>query len=95
MGQNVITTPVGNQLILEDIPDGERIAIQAGDVLGVWWDTAGSGVPYDVCSQQSQGLVLRDSVSDPALFAVGGMYNFDVDNECKLFSLRAVIGPKK
>ena len=95
VGQNIITTPAGNQLIFEDIPEGERISVQAGDLIGVWWHPRGGGIPFDVCSQHSEGLVLRHSVSDPALFVVGGMYDFDVDNECKWLSLRAVIGPKK
>ena len=77
------------------VPEGERIAVRAGDVTGIWYSGADRlGIAYSYCSTNAypeSGMMRKSMVAES--LAVYDVLNIPLktSNTCQKFSFRAVI----
>ncbi|XP_076465481.1 uncharacterized protein LOC143297173 [Babylonia areolata] len=81
------------------VPEGERIAVQTGDIIGFLYGEDKLGIPYSFCnsaeSSDSNNVYWFDSLT-PDEAVVGKVYGFSYTGGsylCRVFSFRAVVTP--
>ncbi|XP_076465381.1 uncharacterized protein LOC143297094 [Babylonia areolata] len=81
------------------VPEGERIAVHTGDIIGFLYGKDKLGIPYSLCnsdeSSDSNNIYWFEPLT-PDTAVVGKVYGFSYTGGsylCRVFSLRAVITP--
>ena len=78
------------------VPEGERIAVKAGDIIAILYGSDKLGVPFNICQKNKNPE--SDNVSwfqplTPDTVEVGKVYNFSYRKSwlCRVFSFRAFV----
>ncbi|XP_041365769.1 uncharacterized protein LOC121380845 [Gigantopelta aegis] len=76
------------------VAKGDRVKVEPGDRLALWYDYTRGGICYDACTDTTKtGLQSSGYIYWSSNFNVGNDYEFVANTKCQTFSFRAVIGP--
>ncbi|KAL3856286.1 hypothetical protein ACJMK2_011060 [Sinanodonta woodiana] len=101
VGQNVVPQAGDDRRRHIIVPQKSRIAVKPNDLIGFYFAGASNGgVTYDGCNEimEPEGMKIFSSASkypDVSSFSVNQTIRFKAEKFCSLFSLNAVVGPKK
>jgi len=95
IGENAVTTPSSVSTSLY-VPEDERISVQVGDLLGIYYGTPPNGVGYYRCTGATnpEFKVIHSSLAGPP-YTAGQAYPFKFESreQCRQYQLRAAITP--
>ena len=83
---------MANELQIVQIPQGERIQVESGDLIGIYFGSTRGGVCYSYCNN-IEGLVVKKSYMDPEDFVVGTEFTVEGSPRCRRFSVAAMVEP--
>ncbi|XP_067649186.1 uncharacterized protein [Haliotis asinina] len=98
VGQNHLMSTVIGQSDTLKVAEHERIQVQPGDVIGIYYEAIPAGITYSECEAADSPTAAQMSwidVADASLFVSGKIYTHATQDSCQIFSLKAILGPKR
>ncbi|XP_050418947.1 uncharacterized protein LOC126832272 [Patella vulgata] len=99
IGINQLVKSSDDSLQTLAIPPNERIKVQPNDQIGIWYAYKRAGIPFVYCDgtehpEADNTLQLKGYMCNPNHLQVDKVYSFNQRRVlCRIFSLRAQIGP--
>ncbi|XP_071102411.1 uncharacterized protein [Haliotis cracherodii] len=100
VGQNFLKSKIIGEPDNLNVPEHERIQVQSGDVIGIYYDDPAAGITYSDCNAtetpDAAGMsLLEREVDEASFFVPGSIYTQTTQDNCQIFSLKAMVGPKR